>query len=249
VGDYGFGGKYMIGYIVFLMLIFSFMLLAVLVAKFGPLCIRFKKSSYESISGNDFLHIMRDKGSYGEFLIFEILESVEIHHRVLANLYVPKADGSMTEIDLVMICEYGLFVFESKNYSGWIFRKEREKEWTQTFGKGKKYKFFNPIWQNKAHINALKNTLKVENDDLLKSYIVFSERCKLKKIDIDTPGIVILKRSVLKRRIQKDFDQMSSQYNLGQIERLYSKLCQYVRADDSMKKNHINSVRKKQNIV
>lgn len=38
---------------------------------------------------------------------------------VLKNVYVPY-QGRTSEIDLLMIHEKGIFVFESKNYSGWI---------------------------------------------------------------------------------------------------------------------------------
>lgn len=43
----------------------------------------------------------------------------------MTNLYLPKEDGSTTEIDLIMLSETGILVFESKNYSGWIFGDEK----------------------------------------------------------------------------------------------------------------------------
>jgi hypothetical protein len=58
-----------------------------------------------------------------------------------------------------MISTKGIFVFESKNYSGWIFGSEKNRYWTQTLPKNSKNKFFNPIWQNKAHIKALSESL------------------------------------------------------------------------------------------
>lgn len=39
---------------------------------------------------------------------------------MLRNIYVPY-NGKTSEIDVLMIREKGIFVFESKNYSGWIF--------------------------------------------------------------------------------------------------------------------------------
>ena len=51
-----------------------------------------------------------------------------------------------------MIHEKGIFVIESKNYSGWIFGNERDKKWTQVLANGDKNYFFNPILQNKIHI-------------------------------------------------------------------------------------------------
>jgi hypothetical protein len=50
----------------------------------------------------------------------------------MTNLYIPKKDGSTTEIDLIMLSQTGVYVFESKNYSGWIFGDEKSKNWMQT---------------------------------------------------------------------------------------------------------------------
>ena len=96
---------------------------------------------------------------------------------MLTNVYIPKNDGTTTEIDLLMINKTGIYVFESKNYSGWIFGDEKSKNWTQTLKGGKKNKFFNPILQNRAHINALKKLVKDVDSNNFYSYIVFSDRC------------------------------------------------------------------------
>ena len=52
--------------------------------------------------------------------------------------------GKTTEIDLLMIHEKGIFVFESKNYSGWIFGSEDQLKWTQCFKSGQREHFYNP---------------------------------------------------------------------------------------------------------
>ena len=105
-----------------------------------------------------------NKGNYGEFLTYFSLEKMEGNHKLLTNLYVPKEDGSTTEIDLLLIYESGIFVFESKNYSGWTYGNEKYQKWTKIFPNKKKYQFFNPIGQNNGHISALKNIMKLEND-------------------------------------------------------------------------------------
>ena len=93
----------------------------------------------------------KNVGQYGEYLTEYALlsRSMEGYYVVLKNLYLPMK-GKTTEIDLLMIHEKGIFVFESKNYSGWIFGNEKYKMWTQTLpqGKGrpsKKEKFLNLI--------------------------------------------------------------------------------------------------------
>lgn len=147
----------------------------------------YRKSKYGYVSGNSFLRTVFNRGNYGGFLTFSYLEKLSGHNRLLTNLYLQKKDGTTTEIDLIMISPTGIYVFESKNYSGWIFGDEESKNWTQTLQNGLKNKFYNPIWQNNGHINALKSTLGIDNSNLYKSYIVFSERCELKKINITSP--------------------------------------------------------------
>ena len=57
--------------------------------------------------------------------------------------------GRTSEIDLLMIHEKGIFVFESKNYSGWIFGSADQLHWTQSLQNGK------PLWgQDCTHCMA-----------------------------------------------------------------------------------------------
>ena len=101
----------------------------------------------------------------------------------------------MIVIAVLLITIKGLFVFESKNYSGWILESETQKNWTQTLpkgrGKNQKEYIYNPILQNKGHINTLKKILK-QNVPIY-SIITFSERCTLKKVPAKTGFVKIIK--------------------------------------------------------
>ena len=50
--------------------------------------------------------------------------------KVLRNIYVPKDNNETSEIDVIFITQKGIFVIESKNYSGWIFGDEKSSYWT-----------------------------------------------------------------------------------------------------------------------
>lgn len=56
--------------------------------------------------------------------------------KILRNIYVPKDNGETSEIDLVYITQKGIFVFESKNYSGWIFGDGKSMYWTASLPNG-----------------------------------------------------------------------------------------------------------------
>lgn len=49
--------------------------------------------------------------------------------KILHNLYIPDASGAINQIDLVYISSRGIFVIESKNYSGTIQGNETSNNW------------------------------------------------------------------------------------------------------------------------
>jgi len=204
-------------------------------------------ADYRESSGNNYVKTLLDKGLYGEYKTFTALHKLPGHKAILTNLYIPRKNGTTTEIDLVMINEKGIYVFESKNYSGWIFGDETRKNWTQTFSNRKKFKFFNPIWQNEAHINALKELLDLHMPDFYKSYIVFSERCTLKKIHVDSNHASVLKRNKLLLNIKKDMLTSGNKFTIDEVNRLETILKLHANADNETKEAHIQSIKHQKN--
>lgn len=101
------------------------------------------------------------KGWFGETMTNAVLWGVldkDIYHR-LNNVTLPKENGMTTQIDHIIISQYGIFVIETKNYKGWIFGNEKQENWTQVIKGGKKFQFYNPIRQNYGHIKTLSKLL------------------------------------------------------------------------------------------
>lgn len=207
-----------------------------------PRYFKYRGSRYGTESKNNFFKTVFDKGNYGEFLTFAYLERLDGYNKIMTNLYIPKEDGTTTEIDLLMISETGIYVFESKNYSGWIFGDEKHKTWTQSLQNKQKHKFFNPIWQNKGHINALERVLGIEYKDTLKSYIVFSERCELKKVNLYSQDTKVLKRNLLLKTIKNDIKSSQILFTNEKIDQLYLKLQEFAYANASIKGEHIRNI-------
>lgn len=158
---------------------------------------QYKKTEYYEQTKNSYLSVLFDKGRLGEFYTYKDLKPLDGYKRYLFNLYIPKDNGETTELDVVLLHESGIYVFESKNYSGWIFGTETQKYWTQTLpagrGRSLKNKFFNPIMQNKGHIKWLQAFL-VEQALPFYSYIVFSDRCILKDIKLTSADHYVMNR-------------------------------------------------------
>lgn len=75
---------------------------------------------------------------------------------VLNDLTLPFGNGT-TQIDHVVVSRFGIFVVETKNYSGWIYGDAEQSHWTQV-NFSKKNRFLNPVLQNKKHIKAVRQT-------------------------------------------------------------------------------------------
>jgi hypothetical protein len=201
----------------------------------------FNASSYKAASGNSFFKTIFESGNNGEYLTFSYLEKLEGYNKLMTNLYIPKKDGSTTEIDLIMLSEKGIYVFESKNYSGWIFGDETSRNWTQTLQNKQKNRFFNPIWQNKGHISALKSVIEIDNDNFYKSYVIFSERCTLKKISITSPNVKVINRYDLIRSVKDDIESSPRILSKEDLDELYAQLLKYSNAEDAVKTARIGN--------
>ena len=78
------------------------------------------------------------------------------HYRILRNVYIPKRNGEFSEIDVLLLHETGVYVFESKNLSGSIYGNADKLQWLRYRKNGEKDFIPNPIKQNEGHINYLR---------------------------------------------------------------------------------------------
>ena len=105
----------------------------------------------------------------------------DVYHR-LNGITLPRANGGSTQIDHIIVSVYGIFVIETKNYKGWIYGSENQRQWTQVFPNGSKFKFQNPLRQNYLHIKTLADLLGLELS-YFHSMIAFIGECELKTRD------------------------------------------------------------------
>ncbi|MEK4229736.1 nuclease-related domain-containing protein [Solibacillus sp. FSL H8-0538] len=206
----------------------------------------FKNSAYYKLTNSNMLAVKFNKGKYGEYLTSRIIEKHALKsHKQLVNVYVPKRNSEeMTELDLLYIDRTGIYVIESKNYSGWIYGNEAQQNWTQTMPNKKKFKFYNPIRQNATHIRAIQHFLGLPNE-AIHSVIVFSERCQLKAIEVTSPNVHVLKREKLKRFIKAQNQSAKQIFTQGDIEKIYNQLLPQMQVSDEVKKQHIQTIQQK----
>jgi len=105
------------------------------------------------------LRSARFKGLFGELRV-QAATGLRLSgrtYRSLHNLTLPTRDGT-TQIDHVIVSKFGVFVIETKNFTGWIFGDEGSRKWTQSIY-GNSYQFLNPLHQNYKHLKAVENLL------------------------------------------------------------------------------------------
>jgi hypothetical protein len=126
-------------------------------------------------------------------LVLKLLKSGIPAQTIFHDLYLKKSNDNYCQIDLVVATNFGLIVFEVKNYKGWIFGTGYKPQWTQVLAYGqKKYKFYNPVIQNNKHIEDLKKRLEQENIPFF-SIVVFYGDCVLKDVSFVPDGTFLVK--------------------------------------------------------
>lgn len=134
-----------------------------------------------------------DRGTWSERdLIPKLINKCGINPQAIYHdLFIRKDNGTYTQIDLAVPTPQGIIVFEVKDYSGWIFGNGNSKYWMQILAFGEeKHQFYNPVWQNRSHIAALRKHLPNNQDIPIFNIVVFYGDCEFKNLEYDTSGRV-----------------------------------------------------------
>jgi len=138
------------------------------------------------------------------------------NYHLFNHITMQLVDGT-TQIDHILVSRFGIFVIETKDYSGWIFANAKQATWTQVLF-GKKFKFQNPIFQNHRHIEAIKKSLDFLPPSTVKSLVVFTGEAKFKT---EMPSGVFTAETVLEY-IRSHTEEVISlnrmQFCVGRIE-------------------------------
>ncbi len=167
----------------------------------------------------------RGKGYYGEYLVLsELYRCIEGNCKFLMNLNIPISNSKTTEVDLLMIHETGIYVFEVKHYKGSIYGSTGGKVWTQYFRTSPNQKFPNPVLQNNYHLQALKALLPDSN---FISVIVFTSNDGDLRVKNDDPSLLICHLEDLQYNIKAEIANRTNIYDIDMIDKLFNQLSTY----------------------
>jgi len=173
----------------------------------------------------------KTKGARGEYKVERKLRKLNKKEYVIFNDIYIKIDGIITQIDHLIVSIYGIFVIETKYYSGWIHGNEKSEYWTQSFYK-KKTKFRNPIKQNWSHVYALKKVLSNFYGIKYHPIIVFAGKAKLMNVYSQIP--VIYNKELIKTIRQEKTPCLSSE----QVNDIVKQLNSFIVNDGKVIKEH-----------
>lgn len=72
------------------------------------------------------------KGKMGEIMIIAHVDKyLNDDYILLNNCTFKDEQGRTTQVDHILISVYGIFVIKTKNYKGWIYAHQYQKQWTQ----------------------------------------------------------------------------------------------------------------------
>lgn len=140
------------------------------------------KNTIAEIVAND---AGNSSGQQGEVVVNNLIKKV-INNKVLSaasnvshytSVLLTNDNDELTEIDHLIVSPVGVFVIESKNYSGYIFGSQHQAKWTQTLT-GRKTQFMNPLRQNYKHCLAVSRLLGVV--DGVESLVLFHDKASFK---------------------------------------------------------------------
>lgn len=177
------------------------------------------------------------KGSIGEAKVNTRLNFLGKEYIVLKDILIKSSNDYTSQIDELVLSEYGIFVIETKNYKGWIFGNEKAENWTQVIYK-EKNTFRNPIKQNWSHIYALKNLLSDFPQIKYFPIVVFSGNATLKKIESSVPVIY-------STRLNSTIRKYSSEkcITADELEKIHTILASAEIHEKSVRKEHVKNIK------
>jgi hypothetical protein len=182
------------------------------------------------------------RGVFGEAammaLTARVCDTDKRKYVLMRNLYIPARAG-YTEIDALLLHQSGFYVLESKNLSGEIAGDLESERWNQHINERTEHTFHNPIRQNIGHIMALEHFLKIRHEQAhFISFIVFSDRCTLRKVPKDNEFWSIVHCSELQEALLNRIAGRKTIYTPQQLEDFYYKLQGCMNVSEEVKRQH-----------
>jgi hypothetical protein len=179
-----------------------------------------------------------DSANVGEARVIDAITLRFARPHVLLNNVTLETNSGTTQIDHVLVADTGIFVIETKHFTGWIYGDPAESHWTQVIFK-KRSRFLNPIRQNYGHLKALQAILTKLQENNFMPLVIFTGDAEF-KTDVG-PTVVKLAglMDVLCAERPVVFNEKKMAYIVGRLE--MKRLRRSIETDEY----HMNFVRRR----
>jgi len=192
----------------------------------------------------------KKKGSQGEKEIGRELGIHSLlgkHGKILRNVYVPIGKRT-SEIDLLFLCQKGIFVIESKNVAGIVYGSEWQKDWTVLLFGGSKHLLYNPIKQNLTHLENLNKWLSGRNvpKEAFYNLVIFSDKAKLYNVtwmNSDTNVLNVNQLSAFLKEIWKEKPDVITREQVNELAEVLRPLTKVSRKTKEEHVQWVNQVK------
>lgn len=180
----------------------------------------------------------RIKGAIGEDRVSLTLSRLDqAQYIVLNDLLVP-SNGSTktTQIDHIVVSNFGVFVIETKAHKGWIFGSERQAYWTQVIYRYRA-RFYSPLRQNYAHIKSVETIIVPTHPRVqVRGFVVFPFASR---IQVSGTDVVVSREGLISRILSYTHAEISDAERDAIVARLRLANIE----DKAKRKQHIQDVR------
>jgi hypothetical protein len=189
-------------------------------------------------------------GELGEHKINIQLDQLPKDCKYLSDLLIrnSKSRSGYSQIDHLVISRYGLFVIETKNYSGEIKGARRDKYWSVS----NRFKMYNPLMQNYGHVKAIEMQLTDFKHIKYISMVSFTMRCRfsidpeLRKIHSDELIVydVELSEFILRKITRLKTVQPQAILTESDISSIHVKMAEANIEEPAIRAEHIEKAKK-----
>ena len=208
-----------------------------------------------------FLRSPKGKGIIGERRVKKILKKCALEFGgIELSDFMFRDERSSSQIDNMLLTQKALYVIEVKNYQGYIFGNEVNEEWTVTVKhvntkrtkSGRRYnkvhiskhRFYNPIKQNKTHINKIKNLTDILNVLPVYNIVVFGKNAVIKDVEHSKESNVLHQNDLFKFIKSQEIAltyEIETNTQIDIIDELHSINIK----DKKQRKEHVRNIKKK----
>ena len=184
----------------------------------------------------------QSRGTFGEMIVASIFDPRffgEEEHYLVNNVIFEAPDGKTHQIDHIAIYKTGIFCIETKNIEGLILGHPNVNNWKVYCGK-EPYEIYNPILQNKKHVEVLSEFLQWKYD--IHSIVVFIKSNKPKDCGEEVLNLEELKDYVKNYVCDKE---LSSE----EMKEVYGSLTTYKEESNVTSTDHVNNIKNNKKLL